>query len=106
MPCEEQQLLLASFLGNTAQRPHLRVRELAAGKGRVDARQFAQAPRDPHVLPRRARAQAAAPGEPLGAGTAYEPAPAVELSYELEPAAGAGVDVRGEGRDLILELVQ
>ena len=33
------------------------------------------------------------------------PASAVELGDQLEPATGARVDVRGEGRDLVLELL-
>jgi hypothetical protein len=45
-----------------------------------------------------------APSEPLGDCAARETAAAVELRDELEPAAGACVDVRGEGRDLVLQL--
>jgi hypothetical protein len=93
VPRELEQLFLAALGRHSRQRAHLGVRELAAREGFVDERQLGQSPRDPHVLPRRARAQRAAPGEPLGDAAAREAAAAIELRNELQPAACARVDV-------------
>ena len=51
----------------------------------------------------------AAPGKPLGTGTAARGRPAaaaVELGDKLQPTAAPGVDVRGKRRELVLELVE
>jgi hypothetical protein len=103
---EPEQLLLRHGLRDPRQRPHLRVRELAAPEGGSDARQLRQPARDADVLARCSRRQPAAPGEPLGRGAAGEGAPPVELGHQLQPAASAGVEVRGERRELILELAK
>jgi hypothetical protein len=106
VPSELEQLLLVPRLGDPGQRPYLGVRELAAGKGLVDQRQLDETPRDPHVLARRPRRQCAAPGQPLGRRACCKAAAAIDLGHELQPAAGPRVDVRGERRDLVLELVE
>ena len=90
---------------DAGERPNFGVGELAAGEGCMDGRQFAESPRNPHVLSRGTRAQPAAPGEPLGHGRASEATAPVELCDELQPAARPRVDVGRKRRDLILELI-
>src|SRR5207247_1224011 len=46
----------------------------------------------------------AAPGQPLRAGAADQFVPPVDLRDQLEPPAGAGIDVRGQPGQLRLEL--
>jgi hypothetical protein len=100
-----EQLLFALTIRDPRECPHLRVGELATRERCMDQRQFAQRLGHANVLASRSRAQRAAPGEPLRDRAAPEAAPPVELSHQLQPAASAGVDVRGEGRDLVFELV-
>jgi hypothetical protein len=106
VPSELEQLLLVARLGDPGQRPHLGVRQLTTREGRVDQRQLVQAARDAHVLACRSRRQRAAPGQPLGRRACCKATAPIDLGHELEPAAGPRVDVRGEHRDLVLELVE
>lgn len=103
---ELEQLLLRVGPGHAGQRPHLGVGELAASEGGAAERQLLQAVRHAHVLARGARAQSALPGEPLRSRAAIplDPQPlTVELSHQLQPAAHACVQVRGQGDQLLLE---
>ena len=56
------------------------------------------------MLARCPRGQSAAPGEPLCAGAPDQLVPAVDFSDQFEPAAGAGVDVRGQAGQLLFKL--
>src|SRR5215211_3655429 len=72
----------------------------------MNPRQLLEPPGDPDVLTRRTRRQSALPGDPLRARAAAPAAPrlaAIELRDQLQPAAAARVDVRGEFGDLVLE---
>jgi len=69
------QARLVRWIGYPSQRPHLGERELPARERRPDRGQPAQAAGDPDVL-----------------------------SDQFEPAAGAGVDVRGQAGQLLFEL--
>src|SRR5438046_329249 len=79
-------------------------RDRSGPEGLANPRKLGQLPRDAQVLARGARVQPTAPGEPLGARAADEPAAPVELRHEFEPPARPRVDVRRQRRQLVLEL--
>ena len=105
---DRQQALFRLGRGHTGQRPDLGVGELTARERRRQLRQLLQRARHPDTLARRAHIEPHAPGEPVGArAEAAIPAVAsVELADEIEEPSGGGLEVHGELRDLIAELVE
>jgi len=94
-PTDGQETLFRFRRGHARQRPHLGVRELAAGEGLGQERQRPQRARHPHALARRARVEPHTPGEPFGARAAARvPAfPRVELANQIEEAGGRGIEM-------------
>ena len=105
---DRQQALFRLGRGHAGQRPDLGVGELAARERRRQLRQLLQRACHADALARRAHVEAHTPGEPVGArAEAVVPAVAgVELADEIEEARGGGLEVHGELRDLVAELVE
>jgi hypothetical protein len=98
-PADREQALLGLGRGDPCQRPHLRVRQLAARQGLGKAWERHQRARHADPLARGAEIQPHAPREPVRArAKAVAPAaPRVELADQVEQALGGGVEVRRRG---------
>ena len=88
--------------GDTGERPHLGVAELALGQRLGEQRQFGQRPGDADLLPGGVGVDAAGPGEPVDARQRPLGGPdlaSVEFGDKGEQPVGSGVDVGGKGGD-------
>jgi hypothetical protein len=94
--------------GHAREGPDLGVGQLPTGEGLGQERQRPQRARDPHPLAGGAQIDPDPPGQPRGAGAEARvpPAPGVELPDQIQEPRGGGVEVRGQERDLVAELVQ
>ena len=108
VPRQLEQLRLGPRRGDARESADLGVGELAPLHRLTDPRQIAKGAGDADLLAGGAGGDPGAPAQPMGA--AQEAAvPAVlllEVAQADEEAVGAGVEIGGEGSDLLAELLQ
>ncbi|KJE24785.1 hypothetical protein FF36_00792 [Frankia torreyi] len=104
-----QPQLLSGGLGDPGHRPHLRIRHRARRERRPKDRKTLQRPRRRHLLPRRAQADTAPPGQPVRTRPHPDPRPAtptVERRHRQQPATARRGDPPRPPADRLLHLPQ
>ncbi len=105
---DRKQSLLGLRRGYTGQRSNLGVGEFAVRQCLPEPRQVFQSARDANALSRRAQVQADAPRQPrcARAEAVVPPLANVELADEIEKPHRGRVEVDGQLRDLVAQLLE
>ena len=105
---DREEPLLRRRRGDSGERPDLGLRELAVGQRLLQPGEPFESSRDTDALARGTDIETHAVGEPrCTRAEAVVPALAdIELTDEIEQARGGGVEVNGEHRDLIAQLLE